>query len=462
MISWSALHKPAQRAVRKLAYFSSSFSVDAAFAYGALDVRTLEKLLAAGVFEKARAGFAVDPTLRKIALAARVPERTRRDEVKAFGEWLLGEHERLTASVVDSKAAFDVLVENAADVRNAFGLLSGSAPAPALAARLWCAYADVLFYTRVLSFDIPEYEQAVACADRGRDAALRAQTRIYAGRAVLEVQTPEQARPRFEEAIEIGGSDEVIVGDAVRGLGWAHLAGGDFAGAKSCFERAASLHEDAKHARGIADACMALGLVARLHGDDAEASRLFFRAEAILRARRDTIRLMKLGSLRKTLGFADERLPEERSDLDALLGHGQYWRAALFVLSSDDAERESRARVLADLAGVAWKELLGAASPPGWRLEKSGLRSVLIAPDGKRHDITRRTAFVRMLDALATSQRPLSPSELFEAAWPEQRIGHEAAVLRVYTTVRRLRQLGVPIATSGDGYFCENIRGCAP
>jgi hypothetical protein len=254
--SWSDLRQPEQRAVRKLSYFGARFSLDAAFSYAKLDVRALERLLATGVLESERAGFVLDANVRRMAQAVRVPAPTRRAEARAFGEWLLGAHERVTASSVDTKAAFDVLVDDVADVRAAFGLLCDSVPV--LAARLWCAYADVLFYTRVLSFDIPEYEQAISCADRGRQASLRAQARIYAGRAVIEVKTPDHARVWFEEAAEIGQADAVIVGDAVRGLGWAHLADGDLDRARSCFERASTLHENAKHTRGIADVRYAL------------------------------------------------------------------------------------------------------------------------------------------------------------------------------------------------------------
>src|SRR6185295_9667373 len=97
-VAWGKLRETDQRIVRKLAYFASRFSVDAAFSYAKLDVRTLERILDAGVLRSESAGFVLDPRLREIVAALPVAARKRNAEAKAFGEWLLSTGERVMAS----------------------------------------------------------------------------------------------------------------------------------------------------------------------------------------------------------------------------------------------------------------------------------------------------------------------------------------------------------------------------
>ena len=67
-----------------------------------------------------------------------------------------------------------------------------------------------------------------------------------------------------------------------------------------------------------------------------------------------------------------------------------------------------------------------------------------------------------MLWALAVARNEkrgvaMSTLELVDAGWPGERMKHEAATLRVYTTVRRLRALGLAEAllTRDDGYLLD-------
>lgn len=83
------------------------------------------------------------------------------------------------------------------------------------------------------------------------------------------------------------------------------------------------------------------------------------------------------------------------------------------------------------------------------------------APDGgQRIELGRRGALrlvlQRLVEArLASPGRGLSAAELFEAGWPGERIKHESATARVYTTVQRLRGLGfgAALVTHDDGYL---------
>ena len=477
-----------EAACQRLTHFSGAIPIDAVLALSLaggdpLDEAALARLLSTGALAPDGGGFRVDPTLEQLARAMTCEAAERAADLAAFGRWLSEHISEIEASARDNAAAFDRLQPFVPDVHAAVGRLASSGE-PALAAELWCAISDLLFYRRLLAFDCPEYEVAIRCADEARNVELSVRTRIVAGRAIIEVKSPSHARGYFEGARELAEAHHLDdwTADAVRGLGWVLLAEGDLAGAKEHFSRAHTVHQATEHMRGIADASMALGTLNVLSANPQEAKRLFFRAEAILRARHDTVRLAKLEGLRQTLGLAEGGLARgedaaqsgaaQARDLHTLLARGQYWRAALLLLRSDEADDTGRARVLADLAGVSWKELLASSRGPSrlipksadmdkdrwWELRGEGNRRVLVAPDGRKHDLTRRGPFVRLLSALASSRGPLSASSLFEAAWPERGVRHESALLRVYTTVRRLRNLGVPIATSGDGYFCDRIR----
>jgi hypothetical protein len=149
---------------------------------------------------------------------------------------------------------------------------------------------------------------------------------------------------------------------------------------------------------------MAQAVVSVLDGDRSGADALFFRAEALLRARRDSVRVRKLANLRATLGMGGE--PWADVTVEDWLSRGQYWRAALALARTNTAVAKDRARILAELAGVAWEELVvthpeqepvaasSAASPPGRKLRTVGARRVLVTPDG------------REIEADRTSRRP--------------------------------------------------------
>ncbi len=382
------------------------------------------------------------------------------DAARARG--LAEQIDALVEAAPDTRARFESLRPLVAEALTAFG--RAEAASPLLAAGLWCRLGDMLFYLRAHRFDAPEYARAVTCADRADAARLRVHTRILAGRAGLEVHAPAVVRPLFVQAIELGSGEPDLHADATRGLGWVHLAEGQVARARELFQAAHDAHRALRHARGVADASMALAVLERLEGRGEQADALFYRAEAIFRSTADPVRLAKLGALRATLGVPEPGLPQVELDVNTLLEGGQLWRAALVLRGLGDAKSQGRARVLAELAGVGWERLVSepAASeahpPPGtWRLVGVQATAALVGPDGATHDLKRRAASRRMLHALA-SGKTLSALQLFEAAWPGERASWESAHGRVYTTVRRLRELGVPIDTTDDGYVCAALR----
>ena len=58
---------------------------------------------------------------------------------------------------------------------------------------------------------------------------------------------------------------------------------------------------------------------------------------------------------------------------------------------------------------------------------------------------------------LSASGTALSMTEMIAAGWPDERIGFESAQARVYTSVQRLRALGLDelLVTRGDGYLID-------
>jgi hypothetical protein len=462
------LGEAARRALHRLTLFADSVPADAVVALAGIDRGELAEMIRAKTLAPEGTGFRIAPEARALALALPPTPEERKTDAIQHAEWIL----RTLASMQlaqDTRVTFDLMEPMLPDVRLAVERLGAHADEDAklaeLAARLWCAIADLLFYRRALPFDAPEYAKAVAWADRAGDAALRATARIYAGRAAMEV-TPSDARASFESARSLAKEAGLrdLGADATRGLGWFVLANGDIAGARAAFDEARRVHEEVRNPRGIADACMAQAVASSLSGDRAAAEPLLFRAEAIFRARRDSVRLEKLGNLRAMVDGGAQ--PWADVTVEDWLSRGQYWRAALALAHRQDESAQHRARILAELAGVAWEKLASTRAdepPPStrspvWELRASGPRRILVTPAGREIDITRRGPLVKMIEALGKANEPVGPIELFEAAWPGESVRHESALYRVYTTVRRLRALGLPIATTADGYYCEPLR----
>ena len=84
------------------------------------------------------------------------------------------------------------------------------------------------------------------------------------------------------------------------------------------------------------------------------------------------------------------------------------------------------------------------------------------APRGKRVDLARRRALVRLLRALvehrvASPGTALSPEILLEKGWPGERVLHDAGLNRVRVALATLRRLGLRdvLRSEGDGYALD-------
>ena len=110
------------------------------------------------------------------------------------------------------------------------------------------------------------------------------------------------------------------------------------------------------------------------------------------------------------------------------------------------------------------------AAPASAHASDAGSPSLVVARDagwfhvdgGERTTLGRRGALRRILLALARRRieepgRATPLPELFEIGWPGDRARFESAQARVYTSVQRLRALGVGalLMTRDDGYLLD-------
>lgn len=122
----------------------------------------------------------------------------------------------------------------------------------------------------------------------------------------------------------------------------------------------------------------------------------------------------------------------------------------LYLLRMDDVARRLPARI-------------SRRSGSCLRIEKNGRKFQV--DQGPVQDISRRQALRKILVYLAEQQKTseqvsISVHEVIEAGWPDEKILHDAAMTRVYTTMNRMRAMGLDdiIITLDDGYaFAPNI-----
>lgn len=278
--------------------------------------------------------------------------------------------------------------------------------------------------------------------------------------AVAEVEA-EALRDRLSEAAtghEREGRRWRAAIDAYR-LGALEHERGDLDAAASALARAEADFE-AAGMDGAAAVCRAhAGAVLADRGllADAEA--------AIARARREVARLGETTAVDMVSAleaFVD--LEKARVSPDAAPAH-------LARARERAALGESRRARFADVAvgPLVTRRLaaLAPASPAPPAASGPALRATqecreVALPSGERVDLVRHGALRRVLEALVAHRlaRPghaLGVQEVIALGWPGEKVLHQAATLRVYTAVRRLRKLGLAseLVTRDDGYLLD-------
>lgn len=88
----------------------------------------------------------------------------------------------------------------------------------------------------------------------------------------------------------------------------------------------------------------------------------------------------------------------------------------------------------------------------------------MVLPRGPRVSLLRHGPSRRLLERLVAKRLEapdvaLSAEALIEAGWPGEQMRYTAGLLRVYSTVRRLRRLGLDVVllTRDDGYLLDPL-----
>jgi tetratricopeptide (TPR) repeat protein len=362
------------------------------------------------------------------------------------------------------------------------GLLDDDRATQEQALALWTRVSDAMFFAFAIEFGSGAFLRAVEVADGGTDGEARVHARLVASRALLERGDPERAEALLGEALTLAttASRDDLRREALRGLGWSQLASARLDAAKVSFESAAHLLDAATDPRGHADAIAGLGILALLQGDPESARARLDDAVATHVLTRDAPRESAVRGMTMLL---PERLDEAvdtsplAKELEELRATGQTWRQALVLArlglvarARGDGEGErthlSLARAAAGLSKVSASALVAtlvdARVAPASAIVIGFEARSLALPSGETHELTRHGPLRRMLWAIAVAHREkpgvaMTTLELVDAAWPGEKMKHEAATLRVYTTIRRLRSLGLADAllTRDDGYLFE-------
>ncbi len=254
--------------------------------------------------------------------------------------------------------------------------------------------------------------------------------------------------------------------------------------AAEAFEAARALAESTSDLRGEADALAGGGMLALLAGDPGKAEGALRSSLAIHEVAQDAPRAAAVRGMMELLPTRGAPTEEELSarctslqaDLTRARAGGVRMREALALAKlallsrahgaiEEAARLEAEARVALRLVGPAVSPRLPeyGANPEGARPYRLGPQAEsLTLPEGATHALTRHGALKRVLWALALRHRdrpgvPHALAELVEAGWPGEKMKHEAASLRVYTTIRRLRKLGLEsvLLTRDDGYLLD-------
>jgi tetratricopeptide (TPR) repeat protein len=428
----------------------------------------------------------------------------------AHASYFLERAERACAESYGTHAerALDELHADAPDLLAAFA--SVRARAPDKAARIGLAVGDLALFREgspetggvgVITPLAAIFADARQAADQAGDAVLRARTRIVYARVQLELGRGAEAERSLLEAVALAEAACLpdAAADARRALGWAWLAAGRKAEAAAVLDEALRHHRETGHVRGEADALAARGLVACLLSSDPSGDRSSLEqgqrrlevAHALHRGAGDRLRRAKVVEMARLVGLdleADsseaapllERARLLRASAAAHRAAGRLWREALDLFrlaeleEGDDSRRAllDTARRAADAAGVppdlsaalAGRRSGGAretgAQARRWSVGPSA--RWLDTPGGARVSLARHGSMRRVLDALVARRLDgpgvaTTADELLATGWPGERVRYESGLLRVYTTIRRLRRLGLEgvLLTRDDGYLLD-------
>lgn len=249
-------------------------------------------------------------------------------------------------------------------------------------------------------------------------------------RAREALDSARRAADRYQEARALSTEAAIAMGT------------GDFARAKRKFKAAVDVHME----RLGALAELAVHQVWR--EEFAEAERTLSKAWRVALHVNESVWLATIARYR---ALVSSRLPSAAES-------PEYWSNLALEHCSDETRRPS-SWVPHDPTRIYTPN---AANRPFLRLDAEARRVTL--PDGSNLDFSRRGPLRLLLLALCHAKQRsenLGVSDLLEAAWPDEVITYDAARMRVYTSIKRLRRLGLEewIETVDEGYRLRDELG---
>ncbi|AKU94803.1 Signal transduction response regulator / Tetratricopeptide repeat-containing protein [Labilithrix luteola] len=468
--SFELLSEAERNALVSASVFEGTFTAES-FEEVVGDIDLVEALLARSLLFRVLGPGSVRLGMLRVVRAFARTKLDDREVLRRHARHVLSRAESLASKTYGEGAetALDELEAIAPDVLAAMNATTE----PQLVARSFLSLFDAILFREAIDLRDPRFDVAVEAADRTTNAALQTRSRVLRARARLEVGPPEGARADAEEAVA-KATDANLAAEAKRTLGWAHIASGAPEEALVALDEALEAHALAGDVRGQADAFAASGLAHTFLGRRETGAQKLALARAIHVGQKDALRQRKVEDMIRLVG-AEFDAPSYREALTASAEHhakrGQRWREAIdlallaHVESASGKETEAealrvRARAAAIAAGVAIPEPPSPVTPKGWSVATEA--RFAIAPDGTHHDLARHGPLRRVLEALVEARMTspgsaISADDVLLAGWPEEKMRHDAGMLRVYSIIRRLRGLGLAkeLLTRDDGYLLD-------
>lgn len=450
--------------------FEGTFSAES-FEEVVGDIELVESLLDRSLLFRVLGPGSVRLGMRRVVRAFARTKLDDRSVLERHARHVLTRAEHVASKTYGEEAetALDELKALAPDVLAAMD----AATEPELVARALLSLFDAILFREAVDLRDPRFDVVVEAADRSNLPALQTRARVLRARARLEVGPPETARADAEEAVA-RAMDPNLAAEAKRTLGWTHIASGDPERALVALEEALEGHARAGDVRGQADAFAASGLAHVFLGRREMGAQKLALARAIHVGQKDALRRRKVEDMIRLIG-AELDDPSYREALTSSAEHhakrGQRWREAIDLAllahleAAEGRETEAealriRARAAATAAGVAVPESPARSTPRAWSIGAEA--RFAIAPDGTRHELARHGPLRRVLEALVEARltspgTAVAADDVLRAGWPEEKMRHDAGMLRVYSIIRRLRALGFAkeLQTRDDGYLLD-------
>ncbi len=279
----------------------------------------------------------------------------------------------------------------------------------------------------------PFYEQALHLAQR---YALDLRDAVMSNLAATQLESRhyERSIELFELLVESTSVDNDDLALALGNLALAYVLSGRFEDAEQTNRRVAKMMETGFWKGGTAIRYLVTGIVA-LNSDEDSKARVSFQDLIRMAGLEHQAGFMKIGRL--ALAALDGDF-EEFYDEQAVISQAA-WGAMQNQPTTETMNALESALIARNASGFELRKDLTA-----FQIDSGGWV-----------DLSRRGPARRILQALIDAYpQPVDAWVLFEAAWPEVHVTDPSMMSKLYTTIHRLRELGLGdvINTRGEGY----------